>query len=290
MMRRQVFRAVVGVVAVLLWFSVPSPAWSATPQTAPVNLNTATEKELEELPGVGAATAKKIIAGRPYASVSDLSRAGLSEKTIAKLADHATVSAAPAPKSSRASSEGSRSTSKTSKSEPAAKSGAGAAGALVDLNSASEKELEDLPGVGPATAKKIIAGRPYASVEDLGRAGVSKSTVAKLSGLVTVGAGAGSRSGAGGGSSAVSSSHASESAAPRSSSASRESTGGGASGTMGAPQAPPARGMVWVNTATKVYHYEGDPWYGKTKEGKYMTESDAIAAGYRASKEYQKKN
>ena len=43
--------------------------------------------------------------------------------------------------------------------------------------------------------------------------------------------------------------------------------------------------MVWVNTATKVYHFEGDRWYGKTKEGKFMTEADAMKAGFRASKE-----
>jgi hypothetical protein len=42
--------------------------------------------------------------------------------------------------------------------------------------------------------------------------------------------------------------------------------------------------MVWVNTETKVYHREGDRWYGKTKHGSYMTESDAIHAGYRAAK------
>jgi hypothetical protein len=47
---------------------------------------------------------------------------------------------------------------------------------------------------------------------------------------------------------------------------------------------PPAKGMVWVNLETKVYHYEGDQWYGKTKRGQYMTEADAIKAGYRAAK------
>jgi hypothetical protein len=50
-------------------------------------------------------------------------------------------------------------------------------------------------------------------------------------------------------------------------------------------QTPPAPGMVWVNTATRVFHREGDPWYGKTKQGKFMTEADALKAGYRASKE-----
>ncbi|MFN8006946.1 MAG: signal protein [Terriglobia bacterium] len=52
---------------------------------------------------------------------------------------------------------------------------------------------------------------------------------------------------------------------------------------------PPTAGMVWVNLDTKVYHKEGDRWYGKTKNGKYMTEADAIKAGYRPVKEKEKK-
>jgi hypothetical protein len=44
-----------------------------------------------------------------------------------------------------------------------------------------------------------------------------------------------------------------------------------------------ARGMVWVNTSSKIYHKDGE-FYGKTKQGKFMTEPDAQKAGYREAK------
>ena len=44
-----------------------------------------------------------------------------------------------------------------------------------------------------------------------------------------------------------------------------------------------ARGDVWVNTQTGVYHKSGR-WYGATKQGKFMSEQDAIRAGYHAAK------
>lgn len=53
-----------------------------------------------------------------------------------------------------------------------------------------------------------------------------------------------------------------------------------------AQQSRPANGagMVWVNTDSGVYHKLGSRYYGKTKQGKYMTEADAKKAGYRAAR------
>src|SRR5205823_5021541 len=44
------------------------------------------------------------------------------------------------------------------------------------------------------------------------------------------------------------------------------------------------RGLVWVNTESHIYHKEGSRFYGKTKQGKYVSEADAIKEGDRASK------
>ena len=67
-----------------------------------------------------------------------------------------------------------------------------------------------------------------------------------------------------------------------------------AKGATTKPPAPPAptaaeiadakaKGLVWVNTGTKVYHKDGE-FYGKTKQGKFMTAADADKAGFRAAK------
>ncbi len=149
-----------------------------------VNVNTASQKELEALKGVGPATAIKIMAARPYASIDQLSKAGLSPKQIDALRPMVSVSgaAAPSPASTIAPAAAARKPAPTA----AASRPAPAAAGPVDLNSASEKDLEALKGVGPVTAKKIIAARPYASVEELAKAGFSAKQIDALRPMVSV--------------------------------------------------------------------------------------------------------
>src|SRR5262245_51340852 len=57
-----------------------------TPAARKVDLNTATAEELEGVNGIGAATAKKIIAARPLRSVEDLKTIGFTDTDVEKLA------------------------------------------------------------------------------------------------------------------------------------------------------------------------------------------------------------
>jgi competence protein ComEA len=70
--------------------------------------------------------------------------------------------------------------------------GNGEVGALlVDLNTATQAELEGLPGIGPVTAQNIIADReangPFQTIEDLERVpGIGPATFERLAPLITV--------------------------------------------------------------------------------------------------------
>jgi competence protein ComEA len=57
---------------------------------------------------------------------------------------------------------------------------------VIDINSASQQELEALPGVGPVIARRIIEGRPYRAVDDLRRVpGVGEKRWAEIRPHVT---------------------------------------------------------------------------------------------------------
>lgn len=62
--------------------------------------------------------------------------------------------------------------------------------ASVDVNSASLDELMTLPRINETLARKIIAGRPYARVEDLEKvSGIGPKTLEGIRGRAGVGAG-----------------------------------------------------------------------------------------------------
>lgn len=45
--------------------------------------------------------------------------------------------------------------------------------------------------------------------------------------------------------------------------------------------------VVWLNIPSGIYHYKGERWYGRTKQGAFACEKEAIAAGDRASENGQ---
>jgi competence protein ComEA len=154
--------------------------------TVVLDLNKATAEELEaDLPGVGPATAKKIVSGRPYSSVDDLAKAGVPKRVIENIRPHVTLGAATEAKSNTSKSKTAASKGIESKVELAKETVKG----KVDLNTAELTALEDLPGIGPAAAKAIVDGRPWKSVDELDKIrGLGKNRIAALRDLVTFGA------------------------------------------------------------------------------------------------------
>ncbi len=71
---------------------IPAATGEADGQEKPVDINTATLAELDTLPGVGPATAQRIVDGRPYSKIEDLMRVkGIGQATFDKMKDRITV-------------------------------------------------------------------------------------------------------------------------------------------------------------------------------------------------------
>ena len=199
-----------------------TPSYGQAQKTL-IDLNTASEKDLESIKGVGPATAKKIIEGRPYKSVDDLSKAGISAKTIdgmkplvkvgppaipqrtttpaketpAKVSPPAAAvketpaKAAPAPPpraSTPAPQKASTPAATTEKTTTKAAAPAKLSpGQKVNINTATKEQLEALPEVGPVKAQAIIDGRPYKTTEDVMKVkGIKEGTFGKIKDSITV--------------------------------------------------------------------------------------------------------
>jgi competence protein ComEA len=158
--------AVVAIVAgLLLALSAYSPRFTSAPTdftpgasaSYRVDLNRADRDELMQVPGIGPGKADAIVARRNalggFTTPSDLdSVKGFGSKTLEKLGPHVVVN-------------GSTVLPSTSAAAPTGKFKAG--DPPLDVNAASEADLQRLPGIGPAMAARIVAARPFAAVEDL---------------------------------------------------------------------------------------------------------------------------
>ncbi|MGQ9687470.1 MAG: ComEA family DNA-binding protein [Desulfobaccales bacterium] len=175
-----------------------------------VDINTATQAELEAVKGIGPVGAKKIIENRPYQSLEELSKAGLSPKKINEFKSVLTVKAAPAAAPAAAPTAkpaeptpAAKAPSVADKPAPAAetstkpkaaqtapeKAGAPrlAPGERVNINTASQEDLEKIPGIGPVKAQAIIKNRPYKTPEDLMKVrGIKDKTYQKIKNYITV--------------------------------------------------------------------------------------------------------
>lgn len=166
-----------------------------------------------------------------------------------------------------------------------------AKGEKIDVNHATEKEMEaELEGVGEVTAKKIVEGRPYKTIEDLVKAGVSQKTADKIAPHITFGK-AEKKADKTDKKEEPKATKTDKKEEPKATKTDKKEepkvakTDKKADKDEVEAKVAPKKGMVWVNTESKIFHVEGDRWYGKTKKGEFMTEEDAIKAGARKSKD-----
>ena len=90
----------------ILFLSVGANAGKKKPPEKPVNINTANSEQLQQVPGIGPATAQKILQMRrsygPFKSVDDLlAIRGLGEKRLNKMRKYLTVGKANPSKTER---------------------------------------------------------------------------------------------------------------------------------------------------------------------------------------------
>lgn len=180
----------------------PAKGKATTP--ARLDLNRATDEEMvEKLPGVGLVTARKIVAGRPYARVDDLAKAGVPERTIEAIrglvtvGPPATATLIPAPRLQPAMPKGTTSAAKTGDPKSATKAAKPKAatpgrgglkpGQLVNINTAPREVLDLLPGIGPVKAQAIVEGRPFKTRQDVMKVkGIKQGEFDRIKDLITV--------------------------------------------------------------------------------------------------------
>ena len=153
---------------------------------AGVNVNTASQSQLETLPGIGPSKANAIIEYRntngAFTSLAQLDAVpGIGPATLQKLSPHVSFDGESSSTSTDASASDEATPAVSSTSIPQAAATTGA----VNINTASQSQLQSLPGIGPSKAVAIIQDResngPFESCGQLTRVrGVGSSTAANI--------------------------------------------------------------------------------------------------------------
>lgn len=151
-----------------------------------VDVNSAEAEEIARLPRIGMSLAKRITEDRrvrgPFRGMDELDRVpGIGPALLAQLADRVTFRGIGVP--------GDSANPRTLGAY--APPPQGSTEGLLDLNSASLKDLVALPGIGMARARAILAYRrsngSFAAVSDLGRVpGFSQSLVDRIASYLAV--------------------------------------------------------------------------------------------------------
>ncbi|EEY66496.1 uncharacterized protein PITG_17114 [Phytophthora infestans T30-4] len=111
-----------------------------------MDLNTATTRELQQLPGVGSVTARLIIESRPFSCVEDLLRVkGIGPVKFAAITAENQIYVDEKPTTIASTKLNIK----------------------IDLNAASKRQLQQFKGVGPVLAQRIVEARPFHRKEDL---------------------------------------------------------------------------------------------------------------------------
>lgn len=187
--------AAVVILAVLVgwrWYADHHGTWPTELHRDPthrIDLNRATRAELLQVPGVGPQLADRIVAEREgrgrFGAVEELAGVhGIGEATLGRIRPWVKVEPgeAPVPEAERLTRKPAGSVHRVQKPSTSA--------ALINLNTATSAELDQLPGIGPVLAARIVAERekkPFTKVDDLRRvSGIGAKKLDALRPFVTV--------------------------------------------------------------------------------------------------------